>query len=300
MTPLLFTLTVIFGIIVGILSGMFGIGGGTMMIPLLNLVFRLPLLASTATSLFVIAPTSISGAWRHVRQGTVDVRASVVIGVAGAVASTFSSFISDRLPTVVILVAAFSVIFYSAFSIIRGVLKKTVEGENDAHLDDAVVGAAGAVSTVDEAAAGTAGAGTVDEAAAGTAKTRFSTTRGRVIALILLGAFAGLVAGVVGVGGGFIIVPVGIAYFGYTFKRASGTSLLAIALIALPGIITHAILGHIWYLNGVALMIGTIPGANLGARLIAKVPERAARVTFAALLVVSGVLLVVNHLFSGG
>jgi uncharacterized membrane protein YfcA len=81
---------------------------------------------------------------------------------------------------------------------------------------------------------------------------------------------------------------------------ASGTSLLAIAFLALPGIITHALLGHIWYLEGIALMIGTIPGANLGARFITRLPERAARFAFGGLLIISGVMLVVNQMILEG
>jgi uncharacterized membrane protein YfcA len=259
----LFILIALFGLIVGILSGMFGIGGGTMMVPLLHLIFRLPILMSTATALFVIVPTSLSGAWRHLRQGTVEVRPAVTIGLAGACASVFSAFISEKLPELVILIATACVILYSASSIIRGALKLPVNREEDAP------------------------------------KSRFTTARTQYAAYICLGLFAGLVAGIAGVGGGFIIVPISIAYFGYTFKTASGTSLLAIALLALPGIITHAALGHIWYLGGIALMLGTIPGANLGARIITKIPERAARFAFGGLLIVSGTMLVVNQMVLG-
>jgi uncharacterized membrane protein YfcA len=258
MTVSLFILIALSGVVIGILSGMFGIGGGSMMIPLLNLAFRLPILISTATSLFVIAPTSISGAWQHIRQKSIDVRAAVTIGLSGAVASTVSSLFSERLPEIVILAAAVCVILYSAFMIIREALRRP-KGQKE-----------------------------------GEARVRFATTRGQLAAFICLGLVAGLVAGVVGVGGGFIIVPVSIAYFGYPFKKASGTSLLAIAFIAVPGIITHALLNHVWYLGGVALMIGTIPGASLGARLITMIPERVARFAFGGLLVIAGVMLVVN------
>jgi uncharacterized membrane protein YfcA len=278
MTVELFILIAVFGVLVGILSGMFGIGGGTMMIPLLNLVFRLPILVSTATSLFVIAPTSLSGSWRHVRQGTVDVRASLVIGLSGAITSMLSAYLSERLPDIVILIAAVCVILYSASSVIRSALKGSA-----AKKDDALDGCPADVLEDGPVVAALSAA-----------------PRVRMPALICLGLFAGLVAGVVGVGGGFIIVPIGIAYLGYSFKRASGTSLLAIAFIAIPGIITHALLGHIWYLYGIALMVGSIPGANLGARLITRIPERAARFAFGGLLVFSGTLLVINRVLWGG
>jgi uncharacterized membrane protein YfcA len=260
----LFILIAFFGLIVGVLSGMFGIGGGTMMVPLLHLVFRLPILTSTATALFVIVPTSLSGAWRHIRQGTVEIGSAITIGLSGACASVFSAFISDRLPELFILIVTACVILYSAYSIISGALKTPSDGEKDAP------------------------------------KSRFATARGHYIACVCLGLFAGLIAGIAGVGGGFIIVPISIAYFGYSFKQASGTSLLAIALLALPGIITHAVLGHIWYLEGIALMLGTVPGANLGARLITRIPERAARFAFGGLLIVSGIMLVINQMVLGG
>ncbi|MDR0347102.1 MAG: sulfite exporter TauE/SafE family protein [Coriobacteriales bacterium] len=263
MNVFLFVLIALFGVLVGILSGMFGIGGGTMVIPLLNLIFRLPILTSTATSLFVIAPTSLSGAWRHLRQGTVDVRAAVTIGLSGAVASTFSASISDRLPDLLILLAAVSVILYSASSVMRSAFKSPAAPQKENNGE------------------------------------KNGTQKSPLLSRIFLGLFAGLVAGVVGVGGGFIIVPIGITYFGYSFKKASGTSLLSIALIAIPGIITHAILGHIWYLYGIALMVGTIPGANLGARLITKIPERKARFAYAGLLILSGIMLVVNRVAFG-
>jgi uncharacterized membrane protein YfcA len=291
MTVASFILIALIGVLIGILSGMFGIGGGTLMIPLLNLVFRLPILVATATSLFVIAPTSLSGAWRHVRQGTADVRAAVSIGLAGAVASVFSSFAADRLPSIVILALVILVIAYSAASIIKGVLRRVLRPPVGR---EAAAGEGGAQGAPGDAAPAQGAPAPQDSPPA-----RFTTRRGFTLACIGLGLLAGAVSGIAGVGGGFIIVPVGIAYFGYAFKKASGTSLLAITFIAVPGIITHALLGHIWYLGGVALILGTMPGAYLGARLITRLPERAARLVFALLLVVSGALLVANRMLTG-
>jgi uncharacterized membrane protein YfcA len=186
-----------------------------------------------------------------------------MIGLAGAVSCTASSLLTERLPDIVILIAAVCVILYSALSVIRRALKVS----------------------------------SGPSAEASQPRSRFTTRRSHTLACIGLGLFAGMIAGAIGVGGGFIIVPISIAYFGYNFARASGTSLLAIAFIALPGIITHALLGHIYYLEGLALMLGSIPGANLGARLIAKIPERTARLAFGGLLVLSALMLVVNQVF---
>jgi uncharacterized membrane protein YfcA len=113
-----------------------------------------------------------------------------------------------------------------------------------------------------------------------------------------VGLLAGLLAGIVGVGGGFIIVPFCVAYLHFPMREAAGTSLIAILLTALPGILTHALLGHIWWLYGIALIIGTIPGAQLGAYLSTKLPERALRIAFVCLLLVAASMLLYQQ-FAG-
>ncbi|MDR0350738.1 MAG: sulfite exporter TauE/SafE family protein [Coriobacteriales bacterium] len=304
---LLLILTALAGLGVGILSGMFGIGGGTMMIPLLNLVLRQAVLTSTATSLFVIAPTSLVGAFRHLRAGSADGRAALVIGAAGALSCVAGSFVADSLPEIVVLLAAACIILYSAYSVIRGAfaVRPAAAGAVRPAADgggDAASGGAGAASE-----GGAGGAGAASEAALIPTSTPPTTTftpqtdnkRPGLLPCVGLGLFAGLAAGIVGVGGGFIIVPISIAVFGFSLKKASGTSLLAIAIIAVPGVISHALLGHIWYAGGLALMLGSIPGADLGARLVARLPERVARLAFGGLLVLSAAMLFANRVLQG-
>jgi len=259
MTPILFIITALFGLIIGMLSGMFGVGGGVMMIPVLNLVFRLSALTSAATSLFVVAPTSLSGAYGHIRKGKVDVKAALFIGLAGACASTVTSWVSDRIPGIVIILLTACLIIYCAVTMIQGAMKPALDKEGH------------------------------------TSSCRFKTPASLNLARVCLGLFAGSMAGIVGLGGGFIIVPFAVGFFGYNFKQATAVSLLSITIISVPGIVIHAILGHIWYLYGLALMVGSIPGANIGARLVSRIPEKVTRIAFGILLVASGIMLVVNQ-----
>ena len=92
------------------------------------------------------------------------------------------------------------------------------------------------------------------------------------------------------------MVPLMLAWLNIPMKLASGTSLLAIMLLAIPGVITQGVLGNIDYLTGIATAVGTIPGAYLGARLVSRVPERTLRLVFAIFLAVGAVLLVVKEL----
>ena len=252
-------LVVLCGLGIGILSGMFGIGGGAMIVPLLNAVFQLPMTAASATSLFSIAPTSISGSLRHLRQGSVNVKMALQFGIPGALASAVSATLSGLLPDIVAMLMTVGVIAVCAYRVFREALRETL-----------------------------------DEAGH-TAESRFKTPASTALACVSVGLFAGTIAGLVGVGGGFIIVPFGIAMLGCTMKEMSAISLLAIAIIALPGIISHALQSHIQYEYGIALIIGTIPGASIGVNLISRVPEKALRLAYGCLLLFTGAMLLINR-----
>ena len=95
------------GIGIGILSGMLGIGGGTVLVPILRLAFGMSPLASTATSLFAIIPTSISGVVAHARAKTCVPKLGLALGVGGAVMSPMGVWLASVSPGwLVICVAA--------------------------------------------------------------------------------------------------------------------------------------------------------------------------------------------------
>ena len=110
-----------------------------------------------------------------------------------------------------------------------------------------------------------------------------------------IGLIAGLASGYVGVGGGFIMVPLMLSIIGIPMRKASGTSLIAVMILAIPGVIEQGIIGNINYLAGIAVVIGTIPGAVIGAKLVTKVPERTLRLLFGCFLIVAAAMLVLNE-----
>ena len=110
-----------------------------------------------------------------------------------------------------------------------------------------------------------------------------------------IGLVAGLASGYVGVGGGFIMVPMMLAILSIPMSLAAGTSLIAIMILAIPGVIEQAILGNISYFAGISIVVGTIPGAVIGARLVRVIPERQLRFAFGGFLLVAAVLLMLNE-----
>lgn len=263
---------VVAGVGIGVLSGLLGIGGGTIMVPVFRLAFGLEAVVSTATSLFTIIPTSISGAISHVRNKTCVLKLGIATGIGGACTSPIGVYLSSVSPAWAIMAVAAIVIAYSAITMFRKAIKiarakKATEGD--------AAGSAVAATGGDEAA---------------------SIERRHVGIAVLVGLLAGLASGYVGVGGGFLIVPLLTTFAGVSMRQASGTSLLAVMILAIPGTIEQGLLGHIDFVAGLAIAVGSIPGAVVGAKLINKVPELALRILFGCVLLVAAVLLVVNEL----
>ena len=117
-----------------------------------------------------------------------------------------------------------------------------------------------------------------------------------VVTCALIGLVAGVVSGYVGVGGGFIMVPLMMSLLGVPMRVVSGTSLMAVMILAFPGVAYQGYLGNVEWLAGLAVAFGAVPGAYVGGRLASRVPERALRFTFAGFLFLAALMLVLNQL----
>ena len=102
------------GLAIGICSGLLGIGGGMVMVPIFRLAFGMSAVASTATSLFTIIPTSISGAVTHVRGKTCIPRLGAAMGLAGALTSPAGVWLAQVSPPWAVMLVAALIISYSA------------------------------------------------------------------------------------------------------------------------------------------------------------------------------------------
>lgn len=280
---------ILVGVGIGVLSGLLGIGGGTIMVPVLRLGYGLDAFMATATSLFAIIPISLAGAITHIRARSCFPKLGLLLGIAGAVTSSAGVYLGSISPSWLIMLAAAIIIVYSAFTMLRKALRIGKRGT-----DPSVAG--GQKGTDPASPASDKGTDLHDaHEAEQTSPCVFAFTRKNVALAVVIGLAAGFASGYVGVGGGFIMVPLMTAWLGIPMKRTSGTSLIAIIILAIPGVIQQALLGHIDYLAGIMLCVGAIPGAVLGARLVPRVPERTLRFIFAGLLAVAAVMLVINE-----
>ena len=330
------------GVFVGVMSGLLGVGGGTIMVPIFRLAFGMSPLASTATSLFAIIPTSISGVVAHTRAKTCVPKLGLALGMGGAVMSPVGVWLASVSPGWLVICVAAVVIGFSAFKMFKKAVKcapapraggsaKVTGSSSVASAGSSSVASAGS-SSVASAGSGAASAQPASSNAAasraayagaasaqpaspkpvpdqpagkGAASAHSATpkpvpdqpvlSRKQYLQGACIGLIAGLASGYVGVGGGFIMVPLMLAVLDIPMSLASGTSLIAIMILAIPGVIEQGLLGNIDYLAGIAIVVGSIPGALVGARLVRMVPERQLRFIFGGFLLVAAVMLMLNE-----
>ncbi len=310
-----FGLPVLVGVFIGILSGLLGIGGGTIMVPVFRLAFGLSPLMSTATSLFTIIPTSISGAVSHIKGKTCVPALGLAMGLGGALTSPVGVWLASLSPAWLVMLAAALIIGYSAVNMLRKAVKAPSKRESSGpsaaapgesgdrrsaaqpsascaallRSEDKIISA----QTTPPSLASATGVGTGNHDGTAPAVPRLSRKQLLIGAAIGLGA--GLMSGYVGVGGGFIMVPLMLSLIHIPMKLASGTSLIAILILAIPGTIENGIAGNIDYVVGLSVAIGSIPGAVLGAMLVKRVPERALRFIFGGFLIIAAIVLFLNE-----
>jgi uncharacterized membrane protein YfcA len=114
----------------------------------------------------------------------------------------------------------------------------------------------------------------------------------RLLRLAVIGSVAGAFSGLFGVGGGTVIVPLLILWFAYGEREATGTSLLAIVLIAGLAAAIQGLHGNVDPLKAAIVGLPALGGVVAGTALQQRVPERAVAAAFAVVLVVSAALLV--------
>ena len=117
----------------------------------------------------------------------------------------------------------------------------------------------------------------------------------RTLRLAAIGTLAGAFSGLFGVGGGTIVVPLLIFWFGYGERLATGTSLAAIVLIGLLGALAQGgLYGNVHLLTGLWLSIPAVAGVVAGTAVQQRIPQRAVSLLFAVLLVAVAIELILK------
>ena len=276
MQQLLITLGI--GLTSGLLSGAFGIGGGIITTPAIKLILGAPALIAVGTPLPVIFPSALTGVASYARSKLIDLRVGITCGLIGSAAAVLGAWATRLVGGNVVLIATAALILYTAADMVLQIVRPPRVGLEAGEERDAF-------SALREAG-GLESAGTPVRHPAWPA-------------LAFIGIAAGFYSGFLGLGGGFILVPMLTRWLRFPIKRAIATSLLTITILAVPGTITHALLGHIDWRIALWLSVGVVPGAWIGSRVTLGSADRTVRLGFAVLLIVVGGWLGIATLLGG-
>ncbi|TVS00283.1 MAG: sulfite exporter TauE/SafE family protein [Rhodospirillales bacterium] len=262
---------------VGFLSGLFGVGGGFLMTPLL-LFIGIPAPVAVATEANQIVASSVSGVLAHWRRGNVDFRMGLVLLAGGFIGSTVGVWLFTLLKQMgqIDLVIRLSFVLFLS-----------------------VIGALMLVESVKAMRGRRTGAPPKPKAQrswvdALPLKMRFRRSHLYISALLPLtvGFFVGMMAAIMGVGGGFIMVPAMIYLLGMPTSVVIGTSLFQIIFVTANVTLLQAVTNQtVDVVLALLLLIGGVIGAQFGARAGAKLRGDQLRVLLALLVLAVGVKL---------
>ena len=249
-------LVILFGLGVGVLIGLTGIGGGSLMTPLLVLFAGVPPVVAIGTDLAYGAVTKTVGGWRHWRKGTVDLGVSIWLAVGSVPGALLGVWLLHRLhasygksfePTLLVSIAVALIIV--AVTILGRALfmPKLVARERHAVAQ---------------------------------------TTRTKVTAA-LIGAVLGVILGVTSVGSGALIGLALILVFQLTPHRVVGTDVFHAAILLWVAGLAHWVSGNVDFLLMGTILVGSLPGVVIGTQLIGRVSANALRPVLGCVLLAS-------------
>lgn len=231
------------GLVAGVLAGLLGIGGGTVLVPILVTLGYAPIQA-VATSSVAIIITSASGSYRNWRMGYLDFKRVLLLGVPALITAQGGVLIADVMAARLLLTAFAGLLLVNIYLV--GLRKRIAQREDAAEERQA--------------------------------------TLNPVLARLVTGGLAGLLAGIFGIGGGVIMVPMQMLLLGEPIKRAIQTSLGVIVMTAIAATAGHALQGNVVWLAGIVLGLGGLISAQLSTRLLPKLPDTLVSLLFRSLL----------------
>ena len=126
------------------------------------------------------------------------------------------------------------------------------------------------------------------------AEPRIARTRLLNPQLVTIGLAGGVLSGLLGVGGGIVMVPLLVLWAGYAQRDAHAMSLGAIVPISVAGVLTYGVAGQVRLPEAIALAVGAVAGARVGAGLLSRLGDRPLKLAFGSFLVAVALLMAVR------
>src|SRR5215208_6323267 len=241
---------------------MTGIGGASLMTPMLILLFGVTPVTAIGTDLAYASVTKTVGGYKHLRQKTVDIRLSSWMAVGSVPAAIFGVYVLTLLEdwlgadfeNTVIAILGGALLLTGAATLVRAFLKRMHERERDT----------------------------------------IEMERRHKIAAVMLGLSVGFVLGVTSAGNGALIAVGLILLFRLSPQRVVGTDVFHAAILLWAAGLSHVVAGNVDFGLAGTILIGSVPGVWLGSHWSVRVDPAVLRVTLAVVLIGAGLALLIK------
>jgi uncharacterized protein len=239
---------ILIGVIVGLVLGLTGAGGSIFAVPLLMAGLGWPIVQASTVSLLAVAVAAAVGAWMAWRQSYVRYRAASLMALVGVMVAPLGIATADAMRPAALMMVFAAVLLIVAVRMFR----MTIVAKADAAVVRASVAGDGAPA-----------AGKICQLNPATGRLIWSGKT--VLTISLIGAVTGFLSGLLGVGGGFVIVPALRATTPLSMHSAVATSLMAIALISLGTVGSGVLQGRaLPWMVALPFVVGAVIGMVLG------------------------------------
>jgi len=261
-----FIINLIIGAVAGIMAGMFGIGGGVVIVPALVLFSNFSIVQANGTSLAaLLLPVGVLAVISYYRAGYMDLKVAFYLATGMIFGVVFGSYIALALPTNMLKIFYAIFLIYVSWSFVKPLelwkkyilkLKVEVMHENE----------------------------------------NFKAYPYYIF--LIVGIATGVISGMFGIGGGLFIVPFLIKFLKYHPKKAIGTSLGALLLpVGLPGVLIYYHAGQLNILYALPLALGIVLGAIFGAKIMISLPTVLVKRVYGLFLLVVAFYFIVDEMF---
>ena len=286
------------GFIIGILSGLFGVGGGFLLVPLLNAIFGVPYNIAIGSSLFQMVATSSASSFKHRSYGNIDYKLAGFVLMGSAMGVELGARILMWLKSIgtitingstigkmnfwinIVYIILLSLVGISMFLESRKAKKRAPRG--------------GVVDTIFSQKIQSIKIPPL------TSLPISNIEHISICHLIALGFVAGILSGLLGIGGAFIMNPAFIYLIGVPTSVAIGTSLFQTVFISGYGALTHFFKGNIDFALVVYILAGSLVGSQLGAKMHNMLRGAYIRYYFSWLIFFTAGIILIKFIFSIG
>jgi uncharacterized protein len=251
---------ILFGFGIGLLVGLTGMGGASLMTPMLILIFGITPVTAIGTDIFYAAVTKTVGGWKHLKLGTVHKGLAFWLAVGSVPSAILGVWVIE------LLQARYG---EDLDTLVLGMLGGTL----------VVVGVATLLRSLFLS-------GVIQERSA------MHLYRRHIIAAVITGITTGFVIGLTSAGSGTLIAIALIAIFRLTPQRVVGTDVFHAAVLLWAAGLAHWAGGNVDFILAATILAGSIPGVIVGTNLSVKTPQKLLRYALAVVLIASGATLI--------